>query len=238
LTRRNLSQTALAAAFVSPGGAPVEPHMRLASPEPGGLTVALTFDGCPGGFDDRIASALAAACIPATLFLTDVWMRRNPAGLAFFLAHRDLFAIQNHGARHIPPILGSGTLYGLPVAGDLATVRQEVQGGADAIQAATGTAPRWYRAAAARYSPAVLPVIRDMGFAIAGFSLAADLGASLPAHAVEARIAAASNGDVVLAHINQPHRPSGAGVVAGVLALQRRGARFVQLDQTAVTPAG
>ena len=66
----------------------------------------------------------------------------------------------------------------------------------------------------------------------------ADLGASLPAHAVEARIAAASNGDVVLAHINQPHRPSGAGVVAGVLALQRRGARFVQLDQTAVTPAG
>jgi len=184
--------------------------MRLASPEPGRLTVALTFDGCPGGFDDRIASALAAACIPATLFLTDVWMRRNPAG----------------------------TLYGLPVAGDLATVRQEVQGGADAIQAATGTAPRWYRAAAARYSPAVLPVIRDMGFAIAGFSLAADLGASLPAHAVEARIAAASNGDVVLAHINQPHRPSGAGVVAGVLALQRRGARFVQLDQTAVTPAG
>jgi hypothetical protein len=35
---------------------------------------------------------------------------------------------------------------------------------------------------------------------------------------------------VVISHINQPHRASGEGVAQGVLALKRRGVRFVRLD--------
>jgi peptidoglycan/xylan/chitin deacetylase (PgdA/CDA1 family) len=211
--------------------APVEPRMRLVNPPPDRLVVAVTLDACPGDFDDRIATALVETRIPATIFATDLWLRRNPAGLAFLLAHRDLFAIENHGELHIPPVLGRGRIYGIPVAGDLATVRREVTAGAAAIDAATGAAPRWYRAAAGYYSPSVMPEIQQLGFGIAGYSLNADAGASLPARSVATRIAKATNGEVIVAHINQPYRPSGLGVVAGISELQRRGASFLRLDQ-------
>jgi peptidoglycan/xylan/chitin deacetylase (PgdA/CDA1 family) len=205
--------------------------MRVAEPPKDRIAVALTFDACPGAFDQRIAAALAQSRIPATIFVTGLWLRRNPVGLAFLLAHRDLFCIENHGENHIPPVLGQGRMYGIPVAGDLATVEQEVTGGAASIRAATSLAPRWYRGATARYSPAALPAIKQLGFGIAGFSLNADMGASLPAHSVADRMAKAAHGDVVIAHINQPNRPSGQGVVDGLAALQRRGVAFLRLDE-------
>lgn len=231
LTRRGALVAAVLAPFAAAGGEGlVEPNMRLASSAPG-LTVALTFDACPGAFDMRIASALIATRTPATLFLTGLWMRRNPEALALLLAHRDLFSLQNHGFWHLPPVLGARRVFGLRVAGDLATVRQEVAAGAAAIEAATGAAPRWYRAAAGLYSPAALAAVRALGVRIGGYSVNGDMGASLPAAAVARRLASAANGAVTVAHINQPHRSSGAGVVQGILGLRGRGARFVRLDE-------
>jgi peptidoglycan/xylan/chitin deacetylase (PgdA/CDA1 family) len=215
--------------------APFEAHMRLAHPPSDRLTVALTFDACPGAFDERIATMLIATRTPATIFVTGLWMQRNPAALALLLANRDLFAIENHGFWHIPPVLGPGRIFAIAGAGDMATVRREVAAGADAVRAVTGVAPRWYRAATGYYSPTAMAEIRRMGFAIAGFSLNSDFGASLPAHAVAGRIATAENGAVTVAHINQPRRSSGLGVVAGVGALRKRGARFLRLDE--LTPA-
>ncbi len=218
---------------VPPLDRPVEPYMRLSGASSDRLVVALTLDACPGGFDERIAEALVLSGIPATIFVTGVWLRHNPAGLAFLLAHRDLFAIENHGELHIPPVLGHRRIFAIPVAGDLATVRHEVVAGAASITDATGTTPRWYRAATGYYSLSAMPAIQQLGFGIAGFSLNADAGASLPAHSVADRIAKATSGAIIVAHINQPFRPSGAGVVAGVRELQHRGATFVRLDQVA-----
>jgi peptidoglycan/xylan/chitin deacetylase (PgdA/CDA1 family) len=215
--------------------APVEPHIRLADVPADKQVIALTFDCCPGAFDMRIADVLVADRIPATIFVTWLWMRRNPEGLALLLAHPDLFDIENHGERHIPPILGDGEIFGLRVAGDLPTIRHEVTAGAQAIQAATGRTPKWYRAAAGFYSPSVIPEIEAMGFAIGGYSFSADLGASLPAAQVATRMANAKSGEVIVAHLNQPLRPSGLGVVEGLRALQRQGATFVRLDQVATT---
>jgi peptidoglycan/xylan/chitin deacetylase (PgdA/CDA1 family) len=214
---------------------PVEPRTRLVDPLPDRLVVAVTLDACPGAFDERIASALVENSIPATIFATGLWMRQNPAGLAFLLAHRDLFAIENHGELHIPPVLGHGRIFGIPIAGDLDTVRREVTEGAASVTTATGSAPRWYRAATGHYSPVAMTEILQLGVGIAGYSLNADAGASLPARSVAGRIANATNGDVIVAHINQPYRPSGLGVVAGIRELQRRGASFLRLDQLATT---
>jgi peptidoglycan/xylan/chitin deacetylase (PgdA/CDA1 family) len=210
---------------------PVEPHLRLVNAPADRFTIALTFDACPGAFDWRIGEALVTDGIPATIFLTRLWLQRNPDGLAFLLSHRDLFAFENHGELHIPPVLGRGTIFGLPVAGNLDTVRHEVTAGVAAITAATATTPRWYRAAAGYYTPSVIPEIQKLGFGIGGYSLTADVGASLPAHSVARRMAGAANGDIIVAHINQPARPSGEGVVTGIKALQRRGASFVRLDK-------
>jgi peptidoglycan/xylan/chitin deacetylase (PgdA/CDA1 family) len=239
LSRRGLLAAtaflALAPAGAAAGDAPVEPRMRLANPPAGRLTVALTLDACPGGFDERIAAALIELRIQATIFTTELWLRRNPAGLALVLAQGDLFGIENHGELHIPPVLGHRAIFGIPVAGDLATVQREVTDGGAAVRAATGATSRWYRGATGYYSPSAMPVIQRLGFGIAGYSLNADFGASLPANGVAGRIAAATNGEVIVAHVNQPDRPSGLGVVAGIRELQARGASFLRLDQLAAT---
>jgi peptidoglycan/xylan/chitin deacetylase (PgdA/CDA1 family) len=234
LSRRGLVGAAAALAVMRRASAAehdavVEPHMRLPATADRPV-VALTFDACPGAFDLRIASALIDDRIPATIFVTAVWMRRNPEGLKLLLAHPNLFSLQNHGERHIPPVLGERSIFGIPAAGDLATIRAEVRNGAQAIEDATGIPPRWYRAATGFYTPSVIPEIEAMGFAIGGYSFSADAGASLPADRVAARLAAARSGDVIVAHINQPLRPSGAGVVAGLHELQRKGVMFVRLD--------
>jgi len=204
--------------------------MRLANLQPGRLVVALTLDACPGDFDMRIAAALVEGGIAATIFVTGVWLLRNPTGIAFLLAHRDLLGIENHGELHIPPVVGRRRIYGIQSAGDLVAVRREVELGANAVRVATGAQPRWYRGATGRYSPSVIPEIEHLGFCIAGYSLNADAGATLPAHSVAARIANATNGEIIIAHINQPERQSGAGVATGIRELQRRGASFRRLD--------
>ncbi len=213
--------------------AQVAPALRL--PPGGRPAVALTLDACPGAFDMRLARALVEQSVPASLFLTALWIARNPDGLAFVLAHRDLFSLQNHGARHLPPVLGAGATFGLANAGTMDAIRAEVASGAATVEAACGQAPTWFRGATALYSPDALAPIRAMGFGIAGFSLNADMGASLPAASVAARITKAQDRDVIIGHINQPLRPSGAGIAAGIAALKAQGMAFVKLpDQIAI----
>lgn len=227
-TRRGLLAAAAVLSCVAPARAEplVEPRLRVRQP-----AVAVTLDACGGGFDERIARVLAEAEIPATVFATEVWLRRNPAALAWLLAHPALFGFGNHGARHVPAVLGFRTVFGVAAAGDMATIRQEVLGGAAALEDAAGARCRWFRGATAQYSPTALAEIGRMGFAVAGYSVNGDAGASLPAAAAAARIGAAGPGDVILAHANKPHGPSGPGVAAGLVALKRQGARFARLDR-------
>ena len=127
-----LALPALAGAALMPGRAVAadgetarEVFMRrVPAATPAGIF--LTLDACSGAFDTRIARYLVATGIVTTVFVTGLWMRQNPAGLEFLLAHRDLFAIENHGARHIPPVLGSRAIFGIAPAGDLESVRREV----------------------------------------------------------------------------------------------------------------
>lgn len=207
----------------------LEPVTRIAAT--GKRRVAVTLDACPGHFDHRVADALVAHQIPATIFVTAAWMAQNPEGLGFLLAHRDLFELENHGARHLPAVLGTARVYGLAPAGTPSAITAEIRDGAAAIAKATGRTPSWYRGAAALYSPAAIPLIASLGCKLAGISLVADAGASLPAPVVARRILAARDGDVIQGHINQPRRSSGAGIAAGLVALQAAGAEFVRLDE-------
>lgn len=235
LTRRQLCHGLLAAPLamgpVRKDGL-VEPVLRL-QPQSGPRRVAVTLDACPGHFDPRVANLLVERKIPATIFITAIWMRMNPEGLAFFLKHPDVFTLENHGARHLPPVLGTRRIYGLEVAGSWPAIQAEIEGGAEAVYKVTGRRPAWYRGAAGLYTPSVVPRIQTAGMRVAGYSLNSDGGASFPAALVEARIRAARDGDVIEGHINQPKRASGAGIAAGLAALQGDGVRFVRLDEAA-----
>lgn len=198
------------------------------------ITVALTFDACMGAVDERILSTLVDHRIPATIFVTRRWLQHNHPALAVLRAHPELFEIENHGAEHLPPVTDHPTMFGLKTAGTIEAVRAEIQGGNAAVLAATGQPSRWFRGATARYSRDAVAEIGAEGFLLAGYSLNADMGASLGAAAVEHRIRAARDGDVIIAHINQPKRPSGAGVAAGILALQAEGVHFVRLEDATI----
>lgn len=225
----------MALAFALPGTASAGgPHLlepRLTLPGPMGLSprVALTLDACSGKADARIFKALVDNRIPATVFVTARWLKRNPEATQLMLDHPALFQIENHGARHVPAVDVPATVYGIAAAGSPAAVKAEVQAGAEAVRAATGHGPRWYRGATARYSPGAIADITGLGQSVAGFSLNADQGAMLPAAAVEKRLARARAGDVIIAHVNHPERTAGAGLVRGLLALKAKGFVFVKL---------
>ena len=228
VSRRGFCGGVLAVALARPGRL-LEPGLHVRSTG-AGRSVAVTLDACPGHFDPRVAAALVARGIPAVIFVTATWMQWNPQGLAYFLARPDIFDLQNHGARHLPAVLGSTPVYGLAPAGTLEAIRAEVLDGAAAVQKVTGKRPVWYRGAAGLYSPEAIPVIEALGFRVAGYSLNSDQGASLPAAIVARRLEAARDGDVIEGHINQPHRDSGAGIAAGLAGLPGAGARFVGLE--------
>jgi peptidoglycan/xylan/chitin deacetylase (PgdA/CDA1 family) len=209
----------------------IEPSMRLNGRTPSGTTVALTFDACPGHFDMRIASALIETSTPASIFVTGAWIRHNPEAVVLLRAHPALFALENHGDRHFAPVLGDRRVFGIRSAGDLAAIQDEIVLGAAAVKGLTGVWPGWYRGATGFYTPQVVPAIERWGYALGAYSLNADHGASFPAETVTRRMAAAVDGDVIVAHINQPTRSSGQGVANGVRALNQRGVRFVRLDR-------
>lgn len=234
---------AAAAAWVRLGAALVEPGLKLSPPiaaaPKSAPIVALTLDLCGGKTDRRIFDVLLRDNIAATLFVTGLWLQ-NPANSAIIAAIRSRpqqFEIGNHGAKHRTAIDGSERLYGLPSAGSLPGVCAEASGGLQAIKKA-GLAEQcgaivWYRGAAARYAPRALRLLQQAGFGIAGFSANIDAGASFPAETVQRRLAAAQDGDVLIAHMNQPRRAAGAGVAAGIALLRQRGYRFVTLSQAA-----
>ncbi|ACM25888.1 polysaccharide deacetylase family protein [Agrobacterium sp. SHOUNA12C] len=208
----------------------VEPHLHVNRAGKGAPRIALTFDACMGKTDPRILSTLVDQRIPSTIFVTARWLRTNPDALATFLAHPDLFELENHGQNHIPAVDIPTKVYGIAAAGSPQAVAQEVKGGADAMLAAGIPQPRWFRGATAKYSLSAIAQIRGMGYRIAGYSVNGDSGSLLPAKMVEKQYASARDGDVIISHINQPTHAAGEGVAASILALKAKGVQFVRLQ--------
>ena len=208
----------------------VEPRLHLRSREAAHPTIALTLDACSGHTDHAVLEFLIARQIPTTVFLTAAWMARNEPALARLKAHPHLFAIGNHGGRHLACVWGQSGPFGVRAAGSPQAVLEEVRMGEQAITAYFGSKPRWFRGATAFYSPPAVSLIAAEGYAVAGYSLNSDAGATLSASAVLRRLEQAQDGDVILAHLNHPERPCGKGLVAGLEALIVRGFRFALLD--------
>lgn len=215
---------------------PVELHQRLElAPGTEQRIVALTLDACGGGFDRDLAQFLIDHRIPATIFATRLWIRRNADALALLKANADLFDIEDHGANHIPAVIGADRkIYGIAGVADLTHLRREVSGGADAIKSATGNAPHWYRGATGEYDPEALKAIEAMGYKVAGFSVNADSGATLPKEQIVARLKKVRSGDIIIAHLNRPASDTAEGLAEALPLLVDQGFRFVRLDDVDV----
>ncbi len=208
----------------------IEYHMHM-EPNDNGKRVALTFDACTGKTDERILDALIENKIKATIFVTGRWLKRNPAAIATLKANADLFEIENHGAKHLPAVEVPMTVFNLKAAGSTEAIKAEVEGGDTAVKSSFGITPRWYRGAGAEYTKSSLELIPTLNFKPAGFSLSGDGGALWSRTRAARTVAAAKDGDVIIAHINQPAKPAGAGVIEGILKLKDQGFSFVTLNE-------
>ncbi len=211
----------------------LEPRLTLKPSADHVPHVALTFDACTGHVDERILQGLIDNKIKSTIFVTARWLKRNPQAIMELKAHPDLFEIENHGARHVPAIDVPMSVFGLAAAGSPAAVQAEVSGGARAIHDIFGFEPKWFRGAAGKYTVRSAKQIADMNIRIAGYSVLGDGGASFSSTKTAQVIGNAVDGDVIIAHINQPNRPAGAGVVAGILKLKAAGFVFMKLEDGA-----
>lgn len=223
---------ALVAAVARAETPPVELHDRLAPAIGEEKTVALTLDACGGAYDRDLIALLVARRIPATIFVTRKWLDVNAVGRGELLAHPDLFQLEDHGGQHRPAVVGSARrVYGIPGEPDVAHVAAEVAEGAVAITRLTGRAPRYFRGATALYDAQSIAAIESMGYRIAGFSVNADAGATLPRAAIVARLARVVPGDIVIAHMNRPAGATAEAFAEALPRLEARGFRFVKLGE-------
>ena len=194
--------------------------------------IALTLDLCSGRFDEDLLLFLIRNRIPATVFVTKIWLEKNPYGVAKLTANLDLFEIENHGEKHIPAVIGQGKrVYGILGEPDIIHLRNEVVLGAQAIEKTFGIAPHWYRGATAVYDAQAADEIKRLGFKIAGFSINADSGATLSQSAVIARLKHVKGGDIIIAHMNKPLSQTAEGLSVALLELLKNGLVFVPLNQ-------
>lgn len=206
-----------------------EIHHRLVLAD-GERVVALTLDACGGRFDADLIETLIAHGVPATIFVTRKWFDRNPVGLRILRAHPELFDLEDHGAAHVPAVVGRGKrVYGISGEPDVAHLRDEVSGGAAAIERTGAPRPQWYRGATAVYDRTAVNAIGEAGYRIAGFSVNADAGATLPHREVVARLSRVKAGDIIIAHMNKPESASAEALREVLPRLLAQGFRFVTM---------
>ncbi len=229
---------ARAALAVAAAERPIEIHQRLVTRADENV-VALTLDACGGGFDADLIATLIDLHVPATIFATRKWIDRHPEGIALLNAHPQLFVIEDHGAAHVPAVIGlDKRVYGLRGEPDIAHLRDEIEGGASAIAATGVPRPQWYRGATALYDRAAIGAIEAMGYRIAGFSVNADAGATLPRREIIARLNTVKSGDIIIAHMNKPASASAEALRDALPGLIRRGVQFVTLRGRTVQTIG
>ena len=203
---------------------------RLATDE---KVIALTLDACGSargkGVDARLMDFLIGERIPATLFINARWIDANPE-LFRQLAANPLFEIANHGLRHKPASVSGRSIYGIEGTKDAGELVEEIELNARKIEAITGVRPKLYRSGTAYYDELAVEIAHALRHEVAGFSVLGDAGATFTTAQVKAALLGSAAGDVVLCHMNHPESGTGAGIVAAVPELKRRGFAFVRMS--------
>jgi len=196
--------------------------------------IALTLDACGSargkGVDSRLMEFLIAEQIPATLFINARWIDANPE-LFKQLAANPLFEIGNHGNLHKPASVIGRSVYGINGTKNIGELVDEIELNARKIEAISGVRPKLYRSGTAYYDEIAVQISQGLGHEVAGYSLLGDAGATWSAVQVKAVLLNAVSGDIALLHMNHPEAGTGAGIIAAVPELQRRGFRFVRMSE-------
>lgn len=203
--------------------------------------VALTFDACGGpnggdGYDEALIFALRELEVPATLFCNTRWIDANPAQ-AKELAQDPLFEIANHGVKHRPLSVTGQEAYGINGTQDVGDAYDEVMGCVEAITELTGKPPLWFRSGTAHADEVGVEIVNALGLRMVNFDINGDAGATFSASQVEASVAKAREGSVVIGHMNRPGSGTAEGVRRAIPQLRDKGLEFATLAHVLPAPA-
>lgn len=201
--------------------------------------VCLTFDACGGpggsGVDAALLDFLLDQQVPFTAFLNARWIEANPRDTQRLAqaAAAGRVELGNHGTAHRPLSVTGQSAYQIPGTASPAEVYDEIMGCQQLLAQVAGTRARWFRPGTAHWDDVAVAIAADLGLRAAGFSLNADGGATFSRRAVAQAVGGVQNGDVVIAHLNQPTAATGAGMLEALPALLAAGTRFLTLSAAA-----
>ena len=196
--------------------------------------IALTFDACgrskrSSSYDAKLIDFLCENKIPATLFITSLWIKANPE-IFKELAKNPLFEIANHGANHLPCSVNGNSAYGIKGTKNIPALIHEVLGNKELIEELTGKTPRFYRSGTNYYDEIAVRIVYDLGQIPVGYSVLGDAGATYNQDQVKAALLSAKSGDIVIMHMNHPEGETAEGVIAAIPILKEQGFKFEKLS--------
>ena len=191
--------------------------------------IALTFDACGGKYDEELIEFLIDNNIPATLFITGKWIADNPGRLEYLSAQNN-FQIENHGFLHMPLSVTGRSAYNIIGTSSPEEVFDEVQKSAQLIEEITGRRPKFFRSGTAFYDDIAVNIVNDLGMSIAGFTIAADGGATFSESQILAVCSNPKPGSILLFHMNRPEGKTFEGVKSLYAILSEKKYSFVKME--------
>jgi len=196
--------------------------------------IALTLDACGGrkgsGYDRELIAFLRENSIPATLFLSGLWIESNP-DLTKELAADPLFEIENHGLRHKPASVRGEKVFGRRGTLNPGDVYDEVVLNSSKIFNLTGRVTGYYRSGTAYYDDVAVRICIDAGHVPVNFTIISGDASHFSAERIERRILkGAKNGAIIIGHMNQPGSGLCPALKKAIPELVRQGYRFVKLE--------
>ena len=138
LSTKQPSESSVKYPTVDSSGAFDEHHLEQNSAQPSEYpVVALTLDACSGlrggNCDTSILDLLENRSIPATIFVTPAWIKRNPDCFSRIVKN-PLFELASHGLRHLPASVNGKEVYGIKGTTSPAELCEEVVSSARIIE--------------------------------------------------------------------------------------------------------
>lgn len=193
------------------------------------MAITLSACGTPGdGYDKRLIDHLVKENIPATLFISGIWIDRNPEAFRE-LAGIPIFEIANHGLEHKPCSVNGKAACGVAGTSNPGEIASEVEKNSDKIEKITGYRPKYYRSGFAFYDPEGAKVVQGLGYQIVD-GIFGDRVGTHSENEIKEKILSAEPGSIFMVHMNHPERKDAEAVIAAITELRSRGFGFVKLS--------